>query len=489
MGQPTPPSKRRGLSTVERLTVGAERDQFLENFSLMVTSGMGVLVALESLKTDARSATMRRVIGDILTDVDSGMSLSKAFAVSGLLPAEVISLIRIGEEAGRLPENLKVVATQQQKERLFQSKLISAMIYPMLIFTVTILVGLVIAWFVLPRLSTVFGQLQIELPTITKAMIALGEFLGAYGAIAVPAAVVLLFLGIYLVFFAPGTRIVGERLILAIPGFRRIIIEVELARFGYITGTLLQAGLPVVETLQSLANSTAVISYRRFYQHLKTSIEEGNSFRKSLDSFRDTRTLVPIPIQQLISASEQSGSLAESFLKISSVYEEKTDVTTKNLVVVVEPMLLVIVWLGVVLVAVAVIMPIYTLVGDFNTGTSTTPTPPVDATPAAALPTVPTSSEADDAPAEVPAGVVLGIADPAILPVAEAAQPTATVVADSRERLNIRQEPAGTSPIIATTTAGTVFPVIEVQEAWVGIELTTGGVGWVSRQYVTLADR
>ena len=145
--------------------------------------------------------------------------------------------------------------------------------------------------------------------------------------------------------------------------------------------------------------------------------------------------------------------------------------------------------IGLVLVAVAVIMPIYTLVGDFNTGTSTTPTPPVEAIPAATLPTVPTSSEADDAPAEVPAGVVLGIADPAILPVTEAAQQIATVVADSRERLNIRQEPAGTSPIIATTTAGTVFPVIEVQEAWVGIELATGGVGWVSRQYVTLADR
>lgn len=488
MGQPTPASKRRGLSSIEQLAVAGERDQFLENFSLLITSGMGVLVALESLKADARSSTMRRVISDLHDDVDSGKSLSKAFEVSGLLPPEVVSLIRIGEEAGRLPENLKLISIQQQKERLFQSKLISAMIYPMLIFTVTILVGLVIAWFVLPRLSIVFGQLQIELPAITRAMISLGQFLGSYGAIAVPGTIVAILIMIYLVFLAPGTRIIGERLILALPGLRRIIVEVELARFGYIMGSLLNAGLPVLETLQSLANSTSVISYRRLYQHLKTSIEEGNSFRKSLDSFRDTRTLVPIPIQQLISAAEQSGSLSESFLKISSVYEEKTDVTTKNLVVVIEPMLLVTVWLGVVLVAVAVIMPIYKLVGDFNTSVTTTPTPPVEES----IP-VETEQSAEAAPISLDvrsggAGAVLGITDPPA-PTAALSTQMATVVMPSGQRLNIRQAPLATALVLATAADGDSFAISGVQGEWVGIVLDTGGEGWVHSQYVVRADR
>ncbi|MEK7184148.1 MAG: type II secretion system F family protein [Patescibacteria group bacterium] len=492
MGQPAPKHKQqRGISSIERLTLGAEKDQFLESFALLITSGMGVLVALEALLADARSSTMKRVIEQMRLDVDAGQSLSTAFEASGILSSDVISLVRIGEEAGRLPENLKVIAIQQQKERQFQSKLVSAMIYPVLVFSVTILVGLVIAWFVLPRLSLVFGQLNIELPFITKLMIGFGQFLGQYGFVAVPATAVALILGMYLIFFATQTKIIGERLILAIPGLRKIIIEVELARFGYIMGTLLHAGLPVVETLQSIANSTPTASYRKLYQHLKSSIEEGNSFRKSLDSYPGTRQLIPIPIQQLISASEMSGSLSESFLKISSVYEEKTDVTTKNLVVIIEPILLVVVWLGVVLVAVAVIMPIYKLVGDFNTGTSTTPTPPVDNSAPAALAPGETDGYAITGPADSQPvePVVLGAHDQIDPLLVDAGQllPTATVIESAEfSTLNVRSEPSTTASVIKQLHTGETYPVIETNSTWTKIQLTQGGTGWVASQYITL---
>lgn len=480
MGQPTPiKKKRRTINSIDLMLIGPERDQFLESFSLLISSGMGVLVALDGLKSDARSSTMRKIIEQMHGDVDAGRSLSDSFADTGILSQQVISLIRIGEDAGRLPENLKVVATQQQKERLFQSKLISAMIYPILVFTVTVTVGLLVAWFVLPRLSTVFSQLQIKLPLITRALISLGVFLGHYGFIAVPVAILLILLSIYLVFIAKPTRIIGERLTLAMPGFRRVIVEVELARFGYIIGTLLEAGLPVVDALDSIADATPFTTYRRLYQHLKRNIEEGNSFHKSLQSYPNTKALIPIPIQQLVNAAEQSGTLSATFIKIGELYDEKTDVTTKNLVVIIEPVLLVAVWVGVLLVAIAVILPIYSLVGQFNAGVDS-PSPPIVSEPTTTSPS--TSSFAPTEPS------VLGARDPAPQLAAPVVAIILTVKSDGLAFLNVRDRPSSMGAVVGRVQPLDSLVAIDVADGWYKITMANGGTGWVSSQFVTVTQ-
>jgi type II secretory pathway component PulF len=142
--------------------------------------------------------------------------------------------------------------------------------------------------------------------------------------------------------------------------------EVEIARFGYLLGTLLQAGLAVNLALESLANATDFIVYRNFYLYLGKSIEEGYSFQKSFSSYKNTAKLIPTPILQLIIAGEKSGNLSKTLLKVGEMFEEKSDITTKNLTIILEPILLVFVWLGVVSVALAVILPIYGLVGGLD---------------------------------------------------------------------------------------------------------------------------
>ncbi len=491
MGQATTPSTlRRTTNALELVGIGPERDQFLENLSLLVGSGTGVLVALDSLQADARSHAMRRIIGRVRADVDAGQPLSKALAATGLLSPQVISLLAIGESSGRLPENLKVVAVQQQKERLFQSKLVSAMIYPALVFGITILVGLIIAWFILPKLALVFGQLQLDLPVMTKILIAVGAFLNRYGIVAVPALIAAGVVATYLCFFAAPTRWIGERFILAIPGLRRVVVEVELARFSYVMGTLLEAGLPVLDTLGAIESATPFTTYRRLYGHLRRQLADGHSFRSALESYPNVRLLVPIPIQQLINASEQSGSLAGSFLRISALYEEKTDITTKNLVVVIEPVLLVLVWLGVMFVAVAVILPIYRLVGEFNTtalepATSTEPTVTEAETPVS----VPVVAKAvPEAPADglpLP-GTVLGARDPAAT--AAASQPT-VLVADGVSYVNVRDRPSEHGALVGRAEPGTDYPVLAADSGWYQITLPAGGVGWVSGQFVTTVQQ
>lgn len=342
------------------------REYLLENLSLLVSSGLPILVALDSIYAEVRSKEMKAIISRMKGEIEEGASLSTTLEHTRLFPEHVISLIRIGEESGRLIENLKVVRSQQEKERIFRGKIRSAMLYPVFVLSLTVIVGIGISWFILPKLAVVFSQLHIKLPALTKVLIAFGNFLGEWGFIVMPASLILASVLIYFLFFFAKTRWIGQGILYTTPGVRQLIREVELARFGYLLGTLLEAGLPIVRSLLAVEESTTLLRYRDLYRHLKQNIEDGNSFQKSFASFPKSKIFIPIPIQQLIVAGEQSGRLSETFIKIHENFDAKIDTTTKNLTVIVEPILLVIVWLGVVAVALAVILPIYSLVGEFR---------------------------------------------------------------------------------------------------------------------------
>lgn len=333
---------------------------------MLLGSGMGISAAIGAVRTEIKSSRIRRIIVNLEEDINSGAPLWMAFERTGFLPAHVISLIRIGEEAGRLSENLKIIAIQQERERSFRSKLRSAMMYPVFVIVLTFIIGIGIAWFILPRLAGVFASLNIELPLITRWLIALGNFLGVYGAAAIPAALILFGAVIYFIFFFPGTKFLGQGFLFRLPGVGKLIKQVELARMGFILGTLLEAGLPIVSALNSLADATAFLVYKRFYFFLRDHIEAGNSFQRSFALYPKARTFIPVPIEQMIVSGEQSGRLSATLLRIGELFEAKTETTTKNLAVILEPILLVLVWLGVVAVALAVILPIYSLLGGIN---------------------------------------------------------------------------------------------------------------------------
>lgn len=343
-----------------------ERDYFIENLSMLLSSGMGVSQALNSLSPEMKSQRMKKALSEMRSEIDNGSPIWGALQKTNIVSPHVISLIRIGEESGRLSQNLKVVAVEQQKERLLKSKIRSALMYPILVLSLTLIIGTGIAWFILPRLATVFAQLKLELPFLTKALIELGNFLGDHGSLAVPLFILTLAIIFYFIFIFRGTKIAGEWIVFHLPVISNLMKEIELARFGYIFGTLLQAGLNVNQALSSLSEVSSFQAYRRFYAYLQASIEDGNSFQKSFAAYRGAQQLIPAHIQGMIASGEKSGSLAETFLKFGAIYEEKTEVTTKNLTVLLEPVLLVIVWLGVVGVALAIIMPIYGLIGGLN---------------------------------------------------------------------------------------------------------------------------
>lgn len=345
-----------------------EKNYFIENLAILINAGIGVLPAIETLKAEARRRGTRRFIDRIKEDIDAGFSLWQALDKTKKFPSYVISLIRLGENSGYLKENLAAVALEQQKNRIYRLKIRSAMLYPALILFMTALVGAGIVWFVLPRLALVFSQLRIELPVLTKALISAGSFLEIYGANIIPLFILTVSVVAYFIFSFPKTKSIGQFLLFNIPGAKKIIQEVELARFGYALGTLLKAGLPIAEAIGALKESSSFYAYRKFYIYLENSIEEGNSFKKSfaLYSQKALQKLIPISVQQMIVSAEQSGQLTEVFLKIGETFEIKVDNTAKNLIVILEPFLLIIVWFGVVMLALAIILPIYSLIGGVN---------------------------------------------------------------------------------------------------------------------------
>lgn len=363
------PAPQRKLPEEKRIStfgLSKERDLFIQNLSMLILSGMSIVGALTSIIKQTKSENMKAILERMLAEIEAGSTVWKSFDKTGFFKGYTISLIRLGEESGNFAENLKVVSLEEEKDREFKSKVRSALMYPIFVLTLTAVVGIGISWFILPKLAKIFADLRLALPFITKVLIGFGNFLNKYGLIAVPLALMVIGGISYVIFFNKKTKFIGEAIIFSIPGINTLMMEVEVARFGYLLGTLLEAGLPVTKAIDSLAGATDVIRYKKFYLYLHDSIDSGNSFEKSFVGYKNIDALIPSPIQQLIISGEQSGNLNKTLIKVGQVLEAKSDTTTKNLTIIMEPILLVIVWAGVVTVAFAVILPIYSLVGGMN---------------------------------------------------------------------------------------------------------------------------
>src|SRR3990167_1837988 len=247
------------------LFLGKERDYFVENLSMLISGGLPIMSALDAIAKEMRSRRMKSAIANIKTDIESGFPLWRTLARTNLFPEHAVSLIRLGEESGKLIENLKVVAIEQEKNRVFKSKLRSAMMYPVFVLSLTVIIGVGIAWFILPKLATVFAQLKIKLPLITEILINMGTFLGEYGSYVAPAGILVMAVLFFLIFTFSKTKFIGQFLLFSLPGIKGLIKEVEVARFGYLLGTLLEAGLPITHALGSLGSATEISQYRKFY--------------------------------------------------------------------------------------------------------------------------------------------------------------------------------------------------------------------------------
>lgn len=357
---------RRKMGLLSKIGLTEDKKYFVENLSMLLASGMSILAALKAIRVELKSPQMKKMVRGVEEDINNGATLSRALNSTSLFSSYVISLISVGERSGRLSENLKVINNQQEKENIIKSKIRSAMFYPVFVLIFTFLVGVFISWFVLPKLSSVFSSLNVELPWITRAIIKTGNFVSEGGINFIAIITLGLLIVLYFVFFFKKTNFIGQEFLFHVPVVKDFIKQVQLSRFGFILGTLLEAGLPINDALDSLISSTNFKKYKNFYIYLKDSIEAGNSFQKSFKEYQNMRKLISTPIQQVIVAGEQSGRLPQTLMKVAEGYEAKMDNTTKNMSVMLEPILLILVGLGVAAISMGVILPIYSLMDNVN---------------------------------------------------------------------------------------------------------------------------
>lgn len=351
------------LASLNNIGLGKERTRFVENLAILLNSGLSIIDALKTIEMELRIKPMKKLLQKIIDEVESGIALWRAMDHQNFFSPYALALIRIGEEAGSLSMNMQYLAVQQEKDHALRSKVKMAMIYPSIVLFMTITITLGLAWFVLPQLVGVLISLDAKLPLVTRIVIMVSNYFRDNGSIAVPSTFGAM-LGVYILCKYTPLRGPAQMFIFRFPGIGTMARCATIAQFGVILGSLMRAGVPVVESIRSMADVTDTVFYKRFYYKLATEIESGQSFSSAFTKLKESNSLLPISVQQLIITGERSGRIADMMMKVSEIYEKKAEEAAQRLPVVLEPMLLLFMGALVGTIAFAIIVPIYSVVGS-----------------------------------------------------------------------------------------------------------------------------
>ncbi|MBI2075412.1 MAG: type II secretion system F family protein [Candidatus Harrisonbacteria bacterium] len=347
-----------------------ERNSFFENVSMLVLSGTPLTEALHVVVNEARSRRMKIAIADIVLQVENGEHFWKALDRHRYVFSEYeIRLTKIAEESGQLAKSLGYLSVQLAKDLELRGKIRSALFYPLFVLTFAVIIGLGITWFVLPRLSRVFSSLHIVLPFMTRVLIRTGAIINLYGAYIFPGVLALL-LAAFFILRLTRARYYAAYALEILPGIGQFLRDVQTAKTALFTGTLLESGVPMLESLETLIAVSEGPRSRKFFTQLRDRVSVGDSFERSFADIREARRLFPPLTQYMIFTGEKSGNLPGAFLYIANTYGKKLDAAAKNLSQILEPVLLVVIAMVVAFIAIAIITPIYGLVSNFGAPTS-----------------------------------------------------------------------------------------------------------------------
>jgi len=339
-----------------------ERVLLARHLALILRAGLPIDRALEILQQHGRNKGLKNAITDIVGLVRKGESLSDAFVrYPAVFPPVFIAVVRWGEVGGSLVESLEHLAVQLEKDHDLRVKVRGAFIYPAIVIGATVIVGVIMSVFILPRIVGLLESFKVNLPFTTRLFLALARFLLRYGLYLLPL-VVILPVGLFFLFRLRALRPVFHRFLLRIPIIGSLVQQVNLARFDRILGSLLRSGIPTVEALTITRDSMGNVQYRRAVQAVVETASTGTPISREIEKHK----LFP-PIQvQMVAVGEATGRLADVLLYLADFTERDIDQRTKNLATAIEPLLLLGIGLIVGGVAVSIITPIYQLVGSFS---------------------------------------------------------------------------------------------------------------------------
>ena len=339
---------------------------FFESLATMLASGIDIRTILKDLKAETKHKGDLALISRMQVAIENGTPIWRVAKDEKLVAEHYLSLIKIGELSGTLPENLDTIVNQIDRDRDFQNKLRSASLYPSLVAVLLFFVVIVLMTFVFPRITGVYASLNIELPAITRIMMAIGDFFANNATWFIPTIVITLSSLVYILFFNKNTKKYGQMLMFRMPAIDKLMQELELARFGYLMNSLLKAGISFPEALKLLVDSTSLYEYRKLYDFWAYYIEKGYSIDVIMDAYPQLNRLLPLYPRQLIINGVKARKLQDNVLKIGQIYEKRNEITLKDIGTLFEPALLILIWIGVSIFAISVIMPMYSILGNLT---------------------------------------------------------------------------------------------------------------------------
>ena len=330
---------------------------FSRQLSTMITANVPLVRALKILVQQTEKVPFKILINDVAEEVDGGAKLSQVMArYPQVFDDFFVYMIRSGETTGKLDDVLNYLADQKEKDYDLMSKIRGAMIYPAFIMTGLVVVGFIMMIFVVPKLTEILRESGTDLPLSTKILIATSDFMQHQWWV-----IIIVMVGLVAI-YRFGSRVksgkeIVDKVKLKLPIFGQLFKKIYLGRFARSLSTLIASGVPVTHSLEIVADIVGNDVYRNLTLQTIEEVEAGNS----IISVFATDKNVPPMFNQMMKVGEETGRLDQILSKLADFYAREVEALIFNLVTLIEPIIMIILGLGVGVLITAILLPMYNL--------------------------------------------------------------------------------------------------------------------------------
>ena len=338
----------------------AERMFFTRNLQVMIAAGLPLPRALETLSLQAKSKRLKEALSEIRQEIVKGNNFSETLKRYPDIFSELYqNMIKVGEESGTLEEVLGVLTRQMERDYELKSKIKGALMYPAVIISAMIGIGIMMLIVVVPKLAETFEELDIELPLTTRVVIGLGTFLAAKWYLAFLIIIILAFL-LWLTLKSKEGKKTIDSLFLRMPVISPLIKKTNSAYTARTLSSLISAGVPIVRSLEIVSGILANIYYKKAISEAAEKVRKGAKLSDALSAYKD---IYPLIIFQMIKVGEETGETSKVLAKLADFFEEDIGNATKNIASIIEPILMLIIGAVVGFFAISMVQPMYSMLG------------------------------------------------------------------------------------------------------------------------------
>lgn len=328
---------------------------FTRQLSDLLEAGVTIARALDVLQEQTPNKRLKRVISDVRDYCVSGNPLSSALSRHPQVFSKLyISMVRSGETGGMLENILRRLSDFSEKQLDIQTKVRTALAYPILMTIVGFSTVMVLITFVIPKMTAMFADFGQALPLPTQILLFISTAVRKYYLILIGflAAIILTLIKIY---DTPEGRVTIDSFKLKFPVFGQLLKKVEIARFTRTLATLLENGVPILDALNIIMDTIGNVIIRTDVEKAYTAIREGSSLARGLGSSK----IIPAAVINMIAVGEESGHVEKSLLKVAHSYERESDEAIKIMMSLLEPILILTLGAVVGFIVVSMLLPIF----------------------------------------------------------------------------------------------------------------------------------